>query len=196
MSTAISFDSSTTPPLPIHRFTVEQYHQLGELGVLTPEDRVELLEGWIVEKMNQKPAHGFAVRLINDWLNKSIHGDWLIQCQLPITTDRSEPEPDIAVVRGQHADYRDRHPRGDDCALIIEVADTSVSKDRGKASIYAAAGVEEYWIVNLIENQLELFCDPQDGTYQTSRVLRSTETVESRVTGQPLKLDLSEMFCG
>ena len=196
MSTVISFDSSETPPLPIHRFTVDQYHQLGESGVLTPEDRVELLEGWIVEKMNQKPAHGFAVRFLNDWLNRNLAARWLVQCQLPITTDRSEPEPDVAVVRGVHADYRKRHPGGGDCDLIIEVADTSVMKDRAKATIYASAGVREYWIVNLTESQLEIYAGSDGRVYQDSQILTANETLQCEIGNQTLRLELAELFLG
>ena len=194
MSTAISFESTETPPLPIHRFTVQQYHQLGESGVLTPEDRVELLEGWIVKKMNQKPANGFAVRFLNDWLNKGLSGPWIIQCQLPITTDRSEPEPDLAVVRGVHADYRDRHPAGADCELIIEVADSSVMKDRAKASIYASAGVREFWIVNLIDDQLEIYSDADAKSYRKSKVMKSNEIVDLVVGASSVSLELASLF--
>ena len=93
MSTSsISFNSSNPPPLPIHRFTVEEYHRLGELGVLQPEHRVELLEGWIVEKMNQRPAHGFVVRMLDNWLQSNVPEGWITQCQLPITLADSEPD--------------------------------------------------------------------------------------------------------
>ena len=196
MSTFISFESSDAPPLPIHRFTVQQYHLLGETGVLTPEDRVELLEGWIVEKMNQKPAHGFAVRYLNNCLNSVLSGAWLVQCQLPITTDRSEPEPDLAVVRGVHTDYRERHPSGNDCELVIEVADTSVMKDRAKASIYARSGVREYWIVNLIENQLEVYSDSDGTAYKESKLFQANETIETAIGQRTIKLDLTELFVG
>ncbi|MCA9193424.1 MAG: hypothetical protein KDB03_16745 [Planctomycetales bacterium] len=93
MFSQLRLNSPLAPPLPLRRFTVAQYHQLGELGVLTPEDDVELLEGWIVEKMNQRPIHGFIVRILNEILLKDLPAGWLCQCQLPITTQRSEPEP-------------------------------------------------------------------------------------------------------
>ena len=110
MSTAISLDDWLAPPLPMHRFTVEQYHRLGDLGLLTPEDRVELLEGWIVRKMNQRPVHGFIIRLLNEFFMRELPAGWICQCQLPITTDRSEPEPDLAILKGTHSDFRHKHP--------------------------------------------------------------------------------------
>ncbi len=157
MTTQLEFSSPIAPPLPIHRFSVEEYHQLGKIGVLSPEDKVELLEGWIVEKMNQRPIHGFIVRFLAEWFQERLPAGLLLQCQLPIATERSEPEPDIAIVLGTHDDFRENHPNGMDCRLVIEVADTPIEKDRAKAAIYATAGVEEYWIVNIGSKCIERF---------------------------------------
>ena len=194
MSNAISFDSTVPPPLPFHRFTVQQYHRLGELGLLTAEDRVELLEGWIVKKINQKPAHGFVARLLNDWLQANVPAGYLSQCQLPITTQRSEPEPDLAIVLGAHSDFRDRHPSGSDCRLVIEVADTSVAKDRAKASIYASAGVEEYWIINLVDNQLERMTQSDGSDYQETAMFRPNETIATQIGADTITLSLDGLF--
>lgn len=150
-------DNSLTPQLSLHRFSVAQYHQMGELGVLTPDDRVELLEGLIVEKMNQRPIHGSIVGLLNEWFQQQLPVGWIVRCQLPITTARSEPEPDLAILRGAHADFRQRHPGGEDCRLVVEVADTSLEKDRAKATIYRDAGVQEYWIINVQDKVLEKY---------------------------------------
>ena len=100
MTTHLELNSPLAPPLPLHRFSVEEYHQLGELGVLSPDDRVELLEGWIVEKLNQRPIHGFIVRFLSEWFQSRLPSGYIAQCQLPISTQRSEPEPDVAIVAG------------------------------------------------------------------------------------------------
>ncbi len=195
MSTdSLSFHSSVPPPLPIHRFTVEQYHRLGELGVLTSEDRVELLEGWIVHKMNQRPGHGFVVRILDKWLQANIPDGWLVQCQLPITLQNSEPEPDLAVVCGSHTDYRQRHPAGADCRLLIEVADTSLTKDRGKSSIYAAAGIEEYWIINLVDNNLQRMTQPEGNAYRNSDVFTRNDSIETQIGKTVIQLSLKPLF--
>ncbi len=194
MSTVTPTTSFDAPPGPIHRFTVAEYHQLGEMGVLTPEDRVELLEGWIVEKMNQRPAHGFAVRLLNDWFQSNLAKRWLTQCQVPLTTDRSEPEPDIAVVVGEHNDCRHRHPSGSDCRLVIEVAESSLTRDRAMAAIYAAADVPEFWIVNLLEKQVEVFRNAKGSIYQGTKICRASESIEFLVGKQALRLPSSEIF--
>ena len=194
MSIALSFDTVEAPPLQIRRFTVQEYHQLGEIGLLAAEDRVELLEGWIVQKMNQRPAHGFVVGLLNQWIVNNLPNGWICRCQLPITTDRSELEPDIAVVAGTHKGFRSRHPMGSDCRLVIEVADTSVAKDRAKASIYATAGVDEYWIINLIENQLERY-SASDGTiYIEQTIIQAAESIELKIGNTTLVLALGELF--
>jgi Uma2 family endonuclease len=186
--------AAETPPWPVHRFTVEQYHQLGESGILSPDDRVELLEGWIVEKMNHRPAHGYVVGLLAQRIFMSLPTSWIGRCQLPITTLTSEPEPDLAIVRGVHSDYRTRHPSGADVALIIEVADSSVQRDRSKATIYASAGVKEFWIVNLVECQLEQFTDSDGATFRKCNVLKATDTASTSIDSHTIELDLTEIL--
>ncbi|UUO06717.1 Uma2 family endonuclease [Blastopirellula sp. J2-11] len=194
MASQLELNTPVAPPLPLRRFSVEQYHQLGEIGVLTPEDRVELLEGWIVEKMNQRPIHGFFVRLLNEFFLRELPEGWLCQCQLPVTSERSEPEPDIAIVQGVHADFRNRHPSGADCRLVIEVADTSLERDRAKADIYRTAGVQEYWIVNISDQCLEryAFTDMQSGLPPT--LIPGDSHVSLNIRDKELKLDLNRFF--
>ena len=194
MASHLEFNTPVAPPLPLRKFSVEQYHRLGEMGVLTPEDRVELLEGWIVEKMNQRPIHGFIVRVLNEFFLRELPKGWLCQCQLPITSERSEPEPDIAIVCGMHEDFRNRHPSGTDCRLVIEVADTSLERDRAKAEIYRTAGVQEYWVVNIPDQRLEqhLFSDGQSD-WQPTLVPNDSQVVLT-LPDQELTLDLNRIF--
>lgn len=194
MTTQLEFSSPLAPPLPLRRFSVAQYHQLGELGVLTPEDKVELLEGWIVEKMNQRPIHGYVVRFLLEWFQARLPAGFIAQCQLPITTQRSEPEPDLAIVAGVHQDFRDRHPSGTDCRLVIEVADTSVEKDRAKASIYHSAGVEEYWIVNINSQCVERYRFSQSSECSRPSILAADQQVAIRLAEADLIFDLGLIF--
>jgi Uma2 family endonuclease len=186
--------ATETPPWPVHRFTVEQYHQLGEMGILRPEDHVELLDGWIVEKMNHRPAHGYVVRLLTQRLFTDLPTGWIGQCQLPITTPTSEPEPDLAIVRGVHSDYRSRHPRGDDVALIVEVSDSLVQRDRSKANIYASAGVKEYWIVNLVDFVVEQFTDSDSTKFRKCNILNASDIASTQIDSHAIHLDLSEIL--
>ncbi len=189
--TSIALDA---PPWPVRRFTVDEYHRLGELGILAPEESVELLEGWIVEKMNHRPAHGYVVGLLTQSLFRSLPHGWIGRCQLPITTMTSEPEPDLAFVRGVHSDYRTRHPSGNEVNLVIEVADTSLQKDRSKASIYASAGVKEYWIVNLVDCQLERFTDSDGTSFRKCNILKASDTVSTQFESHTICLELKEIL--
>ncbi len=182
------------PPWPLRRFSVEQYQRLGALGILTPEDRVELLEGWIVEKMNHGPMHGYVVRMLADWLHSHLPPGFIVQCQLPLTTERSEPEPDLSMIRGSHQDFRNRHPSGHECRLVIEVADTSVDRDRAKAAIYRSAGVEEYWIINISERSIERYQFAEGSHSDQPSIFAANSKITLLVSGSALSLDLGLIF--
>ncbi len=148
--------------LPLHRFTVAEYQQMIRAGILTDADAVELLEGFIVAKMPRNPPHDAILsRLINKILSPRLPGGWFCRGQSAIQTDASQPEPDVAVVRGEEFDYLGRHPVPGDMALVVEVADSTVERDRDvKGPIYARAGVPVYWIVNLPDRRVEVYRDP------------------------------------
>ena len=151
---------SQLPPYPVRRFTVEEYHRLGESGLLSEDDQVELLEGWIVPKIIRNPTHDVAVGLVDAALRSRLPEEWVIRVQSAITTRDSEPEPDLAVVRGPIRRHAKHHPGPADVALVVEVADTSLDRDRKKARIYAGAGIGKYWIVNLAEARIEVCSRP------------------------------------
>jgi Uma2 family endonuclease len=168
--------STASPSEPHWRISVDQYHQMIAAGILTEDDPVELLEGYLVPKMPKNPPHCHACDAIIEILNRLRLRGYFIRGQNPITTADSEPEPDISVVRGKRADYRHRHPGPKDSALVVEVADTSLERDRGiKKRIYARAGVPVYWIVNLPDRQLEVYSQPfvtgERADYGTIKVL-------------------------
>ncbi|HAC91995.1 MAG TPA: Uma2 family endonuclease [Planctomycetaceae bacterium] len=190
MTTQLELNSSLAPPLPLRRFSVVQYRQLGELGVLTPEDHVELLEGWIVEKMNQRPRRGYVVGLLSEWFQNRLPKGYIVRCQLPITTQRSEPEPDIAIVSGVPQNFRSRHPSGHDCRLIIEVSDSSLEKDRAKAAIYQSAGVVEYWIVNINSPSVEQYRFSDPSTELQPTILAADAQVAILFSEKEITLDL------
>ena len=193
-NTDSEWGSAIAPPWPLRRFTVSQYEQLGQLGILTPEDHVELLEGWIVEKMNHGPMHGYIVRFLSDWLHKQIPLDFLIQCQLPITTNRSQPEPDLSIIRGSHQSFRTRHPFGHECRLVIEVADSSLERDRAKAEIYRTAGVQEYWIFDIPGQSLHRYVFSQAGQRQEETIFSAKEIVSIIIGNTEMTLDLGSIF--
>jgi Uma2 family endonuclease len=131
-----------------------------EAGILTEDDPVELLEGWLVEKMPKNMPHRKAIRRLRLILERLAPVGWFVDAQEPITTTDSEPEPDLAVIRGDSEDYSN-HPGPQDLALVVEVSDSTLQRDRiTKQRIYARAGVSVYWIVNLIDGQVEVYTDP------------------------------------
>lgn len=173
-------------PFAIARFSVEQYHRMIESGALGENDRVELLDGWVVEKMAKGPEHEYATGEAQALLQKGLPADWHIRNQAPVTLAESEPEPDLSIVRGGRADYKDHHPGPEDITLVVEVADTTLATDRSKAKIYARAGIPEYWIVNLSERTLEVHTDPEasdEPRYASCHVFRERDRVRVVIGG-------------
>lgn len=145
----------------IWRLSVAQYQAMLRAGILTEDDPIELLEGWLVPKMPKNPVHRAAMRLIRQALEGLMPPEWYVDTQEPITTLDSEPEPDVMVVRGETRRYLDRHPGPSDVALVVEVAEATLQRDRTfKNRLYARARIPVYWIVNLLDNQVEVYSDP------------------------------------
>lgn len=170
------------------RISVARYHQMIKTGILTDDDPVELLEGMLVQKMPKNPAYTLVTGLLLDNLPRVIPVGWHLNFQEPVTTSNSEPEPDVAVVRGTRFDYRDRHAGPEDTALIMEVADATLRRDRGlKKQLYARAGVPVYWIINLIKLQIEVYTEPdQQSTppdYRQRRIYRGADLVPVIISG-------------
>ncbi len=137
----------------IRHWTLAEYYRLAEEGWFQGQ-RVQLLEGEIINMPPQGHLHCKALLLVSQWLREAFGAGYVIRTQMPLSVSRdSDPEPDIAVVRGSIKDF-DEHPKT--AVLVVEIADTSLRLDRRKAGIYAAAGVEDYWIVNLAERCLEI----------------------------------------
>ena len=180
------------PPVPVRRFTVDEYHQMIQAGILGENDNVELLEGWIVPKMPRNPVRDALISWVhNRVLAPRLRGGWFCRGQSAIITPDSEPEPDLAVIRGSERDYLSRHPRPADTALAVEVADSSLARDRSiKARLYASAGVPLYWIINLVDDQIEVYTQPTGPgpapDYRTRQDYKRTDLV-------PLVIDGIEM---
>jgi Uma2 family endonuclease len=142
------------------RWTRAEYDRLIRIGAFQPGEPVELLGGELVVSEPQSSAHYTAVGLVETALRSALGAGWLIRPQGPVALDdESEPEPDVALVRGGWRDYSDEHPTRP--ALVVEVAAPSLPIDRGyKGSLYARAGVRDYWILNLIDRALEVYREP------------------------------------
>src|SRR5262249_53875598 len=149
----------TQAPLTLRRWTRTEYDRLIGLGIFEGEP-VELIGGQLVVAEPQYPYHASSISAVDYAVTASLPRGWLVRMQLPVSLDdESEPEPDLVVVAGRPADYRDAHPALP--VLAIEVAESSLSFDRGqKGSLYARAGIQDYWIVNLVDRVLEIYRDP------------------------------------
>ncbi|MFI5379109.1 MAG: Uma2 family endonuclease [Tepidisphaerales bacterium] len=178
-------------PEPIFRLSVQKYHAMVDAGVLADDDPVELLEGILVFKMPKKPTHPLAVRLLTTAIDAVLPPEWHFRAQEPITLDDGEPEPDGAVVAGQPRQYAGRHPGPADVALVIEVADTTLDRDRGiKLRSYARAGIHTYWIVNLPDQCIEVYTRPESSAdnprYDSREVLAKGKVVDLVLGGRPV----------
>jgi Uma2 family endonuclease len=155
-------------PISKYYFSVAEFERMGEAGVFTRDARLELIEGEIIEISPIGSRHAACVKFLSRFLNRTVGDIALVSTQDPIRlNDFSEPEPDLALLRLRDDFYRDAHPVPADVLLIIEVADTTLAYDRQvKTPLYAKAGIAEVWIVNLTEEQVEIYTGLANGTYQ------------------------------
>ena len=162
----------------LHQFSVAEYHQMIQAGILTPDNRVELLEGWIVNKMSQNPPHVSSVSRIVRRVARFLPDDWTLEVRGPITLRESEPEPDITLARGEEGTYDNRHPGPADIGVLMEVADSSLMDDRrNKGSLYAQAKIAEFWLINVVERKIEVYTKPRGGKYYKKVEYAETDIV-------------------
>lgn len=170
----------------VRRFTVGEYERLIETGIIGENEEVELIHGWLVEKMGKNPPHSASTRRTRIALSALGLANVFVDVQEPAKLSDSVPEPDIALLRGSASDFDHRHVVPSDILIAIEVADTSLTIDRKvKLPLYAAAGIPVYWIINLIDYQLETFQSPTpQGTYAISNTWASGMEVPVMIDGK------------
>ncbi len=180
------------PTISLARLTVTQYHQMVDKGVLLDGDPLELFEGVLVEKMTEGPAHWFRITKLARLLIRLVGDDaWQVRVQHPISTDDSEPEPDLTIVADH--DYSERHPSGSEIMAVIEVAGSSLLRDRStKQRIYASAGIPLYVIVNLADNVVETYTQPSRGT--ASRYGQHNTHTSGQIALGPLTVDAADLL--
>jgi Uma2 family endonuclease len=168
------------------RLTVAQYEQMVENGILPQTNRLELIEGRIVEKARQSPPQAFSSASCRDALAGLVPTGWHVRCGNPVRVPArdSEPEPDVSVVRGQIRDYCDHHPGPEDVALVVEVVRWDVAEERRLAATYGGGGIPVYWIVNVAGRQLEVYAHPAGGAYPAPTILGEPESVGLIIQGQ------------
>ncbi len=168
------------------RLSVEQYEAMIENGILPESNRFELIEGKLVEKMTKGGKHSAGSERAWRAIHALLPGGWHVRIEKPvrIPSRRSEPEPDVSVARGGVDDYEDRNPDAADVALIVEVSESSIAKDRRLARVYAGGNIPTYWLLDLAGRQLEVYSDPVAGVYPAPRILAETESADVVLDGQ------------
>jgi MEMO1 family protein len=159
------------------RFSVHEYHQMAAAGILNEDDPVELIEGEIVEMPPMGSPHAACVERLTTALVPQAQGLARVRVQLPVRLDeRSEPEPDLALVKSRADSYASAHPGPENVLLVIEVADTTLRYDRSvKGPLYARAGLPTYWLVDLVRGRVDVRREPVAGRYKTVRAFRRGE---------------------
>jgi len=164
-----------------HYFNVGEYYRMAEVGLLSPDDRVELIEGEIVEMSPIGRTHAGTVNRSSAFLNRTLGDTVIVSIQNPVRLDDfSEPQPDIALLRPRDDFYSNSHPAPEDVLVVIEVADTSLDYDRNvKLPLYARAGIPEAWLMVLAKDVIEVYSQPKNGKYHKVQRLKRGKTLVS-----------------
>jgi Uma2 family endonuclease len=162
------------------RFTVTEYHQMNAAGILTEDDRVELINGEIIEMSPIGRKHASCVRRLISILSQLLFPLAMVDSQNPIALDDfSEPQPDIALLKPREDFYESAHPQSSDIFLLIEVADSSFEYDRDiKIPLYAANGISEVWLVDIIEQKIIVYRQPSQNEYSETKTFQSGENLD------------------
>jgi Uma2 family endonuclease len=166
-------------PANLKYWTVQEYHQMSDLGILDPSQRTELIAGQIVLMTAKGTPHVVTVQLLAMNLQAQLGTTALIRTQDPIRLDNfSEPEPDLAIVKGSILDYAQAHPGAEDIYLVIEVADSTLKQDcEVKDKLYARSSIAEYWVIDIKNRQVRIFRDPTPTGYSSQLILTQTHSV-------------------
>ncbi len=161
------------------RFTVDDFHRMAETGILTEDDRVELLDGQVLEMAPIGPAHAGCVNRLTRLFTRLTAGSATVSVQNPVVLSaRSEPQPDLAILRYREDGYAEAHPSPGDVLLVVEVADSSSQSDRAvKVPLYAAAGIGEVWLVDLDRRKIEICRDPTREGYRDVCTVGTVQTI-------------------
>ncbi len=180
-------------PEPVRlRFSVDEYYKMIELGLIKDYEKAEIIDGEMIKKMTIGDRHASGVDLLNRFFSRNLPDEILVRVQNPLRlTDYDEPEPDLVLADLTKYDGK-RHPRPEETILVVEVSDSTLKYDRDtKLALYAEAGIPEVWIVNLINNIVEIHQNPSNGIYQLTNIFNPGEVLYSQaLPGLNLNVDL------
>lgn len=190
-----STEAADSPSRPLHRLTVDQYDRMVQLGILNKNDRSELIEGRMVEKIRKSNDHHLPTQMLRDAFQLGLPAGWFALSEAPIRLARSVPEPDVMVVRGHILDLLKRKLRVDDLALIVEVSDSSYDEDRTRRHYYAESGVSLYWIANIPDPRIEVYSDQSGSDYATRQDFGWNDVVTLKLDDETtLRLPVNELM--
>ena len=178
----------------VRRFTVKEYYRMADAGVIDLDEHVELIDGVVCQMSPEDSSHAAAIEIAREVLGSKLGSRFGLRMQHPLTlSDTSEPEPDVAVVEDPDPRaYAERHPNS--AGLVIEVSRSSLERDLGvKLAKYATANIAEYWVENLVDDCLEVFRDPESGSYQSRTTLRRGERV-SPLCAPDVEIEVGELL--
>jgi Uma2 family endonuclease len=181
--------------IPLRKFTVAQFELMGRTGVLQEDDRVELIEGNIVEMAPIGSRHAACVERLSAFFHARLEPETsMVRVQQPVILDAgNEPQPDVVIARHRRDFYEMRHPGPDEILLLVEVAETTLAFDRGeKLSVYARSGVPEVWIVDLTENRILIFRQPSQDGYGWQHEMKPGQAIG--LSQLPLVVDAAKFF--
>jgi Uma2 family endonuclease len=186
------------PPEQVYRITVDRYDQMVQCGAIDHDEPVELLSGVLTYKMPKNPKHSTSATRCRRALEGHIPAGWHVRQEQPLRIPNyDEPEPDGALARGDDKAFANRHPGPADVVLVVEVAESSLARDRGeKGDIYGRAAIPYYWIVNLVDGLLEVYTDPNPaGGYRSRRDFRPGDRVPVVLGGTEIgQLDVADLL--
>ncbi|WP_431708614.1 Uma2 family endonuclease [Geminocystis sp. CENA526] len=181
--------------LSLRLLTVREYNLMAQVGILTNDEKVELINGQIITMSPQGSFHAAAIRRTDRLFGKVFKDNVIIQKQLPIIVNEiSQPEPDIAIVKYDALDYDDRHPLATEVYLVMEIADTTLKTDLEiKRQLYASGNIPEYWVLDVKQRQLYIYRQANNGDYETTMILNDEGSIEP-LNFPDVKINVSEML--
>ncbi len=179
----------------IRPITIDDYHRMIETGIIHEGERIELISGQILNMAAKGTRHTVTTTRLLRELLALIGQRAIVHCQEPITMpDNSEPEPDVTIAKWRDDEYLGSHPVPADIILVIEVADSTLGFDRNtKAPLYASAGISEYWIVNLVDDRLEIYTQPEGDIYTNTQVVLPPRSINLPQFSE-ISLDITKIF--
>lgn len=184
--------------LSLRRTTVDEYHRMIDDGYFAENERFELINGWIIEKMPKNPPHSTVNTRVRQLLEDQLPRDqFTVRVQEPITLENSEPEPDVVVARGTVETYSRRHPAPADVLLVLEVADSTLDLDQGpKLEVYAASALEPYVILDIQNRSVLIYRSPRDGAYAAPQVFQGSEEITLQIGPVAVRFMPESLFRG